>query len=65
MGWNKSIPEADLQPAFLPFGKHYTVGTIFILVIPDLSSNCMAYCNLVLHFLHAKIMEIGAEDLIL
>ena len=54
------ISAVDPQPTLFQCGKPSNVLATSGIIIPELASNCMKYCNLVTHFLHAKLMDIGS-----
>ena len=58
------ISGSNSLQAFLRCGKHHKRGTIFGQFLPDLAAKCPNYCNSVPHYLNAKLIEMGVEDLI-
>ena len=62
---SRKIPRTstDKLPAFLQYGRHTKLGTIFWLIPPDLSVNCSYLFNQVPHVLYAKLTKLGAEDM--
>ena len=57
------IPASNHQPAFLQCVRHSKFGSIFGISIPELSTNWYNFFNMVTHYIHAKLIELRAEDL--
>ena len=53
----------DNQTAFLEYRRHTKFGTIFGLILLEISTNCSEFCNHVPHFLYNKLVELGTQDL--
>ena len=60
------MPRSQNDPIleFFQCGKHPKFKTIFGLSLPNLSSNCTNFCNLVHHYINVKLVEMGGEDLL-
>ena len=55
---------SDPKPAFIQCGRHSNFWVIFGLSLPDLTPYSTAYCNIVSHYINAKLTEMGAQDLL-
>ena len=53
----------DKLPAFLQCVRHSKLGKIFGLTLPDLNPHTSNFYNLTSHYLYAKLIELGSEDL--
>ena len=54
---------SNKHPTFLQYGKHSKFGSIFGISLSNLSTSLSNFCNIVPHYLHAKLTELGDEDL--
>ena len=60
------IPRSDSDPktAFIQCVRHSKFGSIFGLILPDITPYITTYCNLVPHYINAKLKDVGAQDLL-